>query len=165
MGGGVGGRSKRQGIYVYIQLIHFIVQQKPTQNCKPIILQFKKMKCNIHVEDAYVINVCISTNGTLCVTSTQIKKQRITSSQVTPFHLITQPTKVTNLLIPQISFTCFLVPYISEVIVCCLCVWLLLCNIMLVDSPILFYTIVDHQFSLLQCILLCEYTGIYLSYD
>ena len=31
---GEGGRSKREGIFVYIQLIHFLVQQKLTQHCK-----------------------------------------------------------------------------------------------------------------------------------
>ena len=40
--GGEGGKSKREGIYAYIQLIHFVVQQKLVQYCKPIILQFKK---------------------------------------------------------------------------------------------------------------------------
>ena len=35
-----GGRSKRDGTYLYIWLIH-VVQQKPTQQCKAIILQFK----------------------------------------------------------------------------------------------------------------------------
>ena len=35
-------RSKREGIYVYIQLIHFIVKQRLTQYCKVIILQLKK---------------------------------------------------------------------------------------------------------------------------
>ena len=39
---GVGGRAKRDGIYVYIQLVHFIVQQKLTQHCKATISQFKK---------------------------------------------------------------------------------------------------------------------------
>ena len=47
--GGVGweagvGRSKREGIYVYIQLIHFTVQEKLTQRCKAILLQLKKKK-------------------------------------------------------------------------------------------------------------------------
>ena len=37
--GGVGRRSRREGIYVYVELIHFIVQQKLTQHCKAIILQ------------------------------------------------------------------------------------------------------------------------------
>ena len=32
---------KREGIYVNIELIHFVVQQKLIQHCKPIILQFK----------------------------------------------------------------------------------------------------------------------------
>ena len=36
-GAGVGGRSKREGIYLYIQVIHFIAQQKLTQYCKAII--------------------------------------------------------------------------------------------------------------------------------
>ena len=39
--GGVEGRSRREGIYVYIQLIHFIVQQKLTQHCKATIFQLK----------------------------------------------------------------------------------------------------------------------------
>ena len=39
---GVGGRCKREGIYVYMQLIHFAVQQKLIQGCKAILLQLKK---------------------------------------------------------------------------------------------------------------------------
>ena len=38
----MGGRLKRKRIYVYLQLIHVVVQQKLTQHCKPIILQLKK---------------------------------------------------------------------------------------------------------------------------
>ena len=38
-----GGREAQEGgdmgIYVYIRLIHFVVQQKLTQHCKAIILQ------------------------------------------------------------------------------------------------------------------------------
>ena len=38
-----GGRKMQEGgdmgIYVYVELIHFIVQQKLTQHCKEIILQ------------------------------------------------------------------------------------------------------------------------------
>ena len=41
-GGGVQGRLKREGMYVYAWLIRFIVQQKLTQHCKAIILQFLK---------------------------------------------------------------------------------------------------------------------------
>ena len=41
--GGVGGMLKRKRIYVYTQLIHIVVQQKLTQHCKEIILQFKKI--------------------------------------------------------------------------------------------------------------------------
>ena len=43
-GGGVEGRLKRKGIYVYLQLIHFILQQKLIQYFKSIILQLKKKK-------------------------------------------------------------------------------------------------------------------------
>ena len=38
------GRLKRKGIYVYLQLIHFILQQKLIQYFKAIILQLKKKK-------------------------------------------------------------------------------------------------------------------------
>ena len=34
------GRSKKEVIYVYTQLIYFVVQQKLTQHCKAIIFQF-----------------------------------------------------------------------------------------------------------------------------
>jgi len=44
MGWEVGGRFKREGTYVYLWLIHINVRQKPTQYCKAIILQFKKIK-------------------------------------------------------------------------------------------------------------------------
>ena len=38
-GEGVGERPKREGIYVHKELIHFVLQQKPTQHWKAIILQ------------------------------------------------------------------------------------------------------------------------------
>ena len=38
---GVGGRLKREGIYVYLQPSHAAIQQKQTQHCKVIILQLK----------------------------------------------------------------------------------------------------------------------------
>ena len=41
---GVGGRLKREELYVYIQLIHTVKQQKLTQHFKAIILQLKKKK-------------------------------------------------------------------------------------------------------------------------
>ena len=41
MGWEVGGRFEREGIYVYVWLIHVDVQQKPTQYCKATTLQFK----------------------------------------------------------------------------------------------------------------------------
>ena len=38
----MGGRSEKEEMYVYIQLIHFIVQQKQTQHCKATIPQYIK---------------------------------------------------------------------------------------------------------------------------
>ena len=40
--GSEGRRYKREGISVYIWLIHLFVQHKPAQHCKAIILQFSK---------------------------------------------------------------------------------------------------------------------------
>ena len=37
----VGGQVKREGIYVYLRLIHADVWQKPAQFCKSVILQLK----------------------------------------------------------------------------------------------------------------------------
>ena len=39
--GGPGGRLKREEMYLYLWLIHVVVQQKPTQRYKAIILQLK----------------------------------------------------------------------------------------------------------------------------
>ena len=42
LGGGIqGGRLKRKGKYVYIQLMH-VVERKLTQHCKASILQVKR---------------------------------------------------------------------------------------------------------------------------
>ena len=46
----MGGRSKREGICVYIWLILFVVQQKLTQHCKATIPQFKKKKIVMPLE-------------------------------------------------------------------------------------------------------------------
>ena len=51
----VGGRTKREGIYVYIEQSHLIVQQKLTQHCKAIILQFKKKSRDIVCVKSMVI--------------------------------------------------------------------------------------------------------------
>ena len=39
---GVGERLKRVGMYVHLRLINVVIWQKPTQQCKAIILQLKK---------------------------------------------------------------------------------------------------------------------------
>ena len=44
---GVGGRPEREGMYVHLQLIHFVVQQKLTQHCKAVILQLKKNQSDV----------------------------------------------------------------------------------------------------------------------
>ena len=42
IGGGMGDRFKREGLHVYLRLIHAEVRQKPyIQHCKAIILQLK----------------------------------------------------------------------------------------------------------------------------
>ena len=41
MGKKMGGRFKKEGIYVYLWLIHVEVRQKTTKFCKAIILQLK----------------------------------------------------------------------------------------------------------------------------
>ena len=59
-----GGRSKREGIYVYVQLIHFIVKQELTQHCKATISQFeKKSEWYIHsrgLNNVLCVCVCLS---------------------------------------------------------------------------------------------------------
>ena len=44
------GRFKGEGISVYIRLIPFVVQQKPTQHCQAIILQFFFLRVFSHQE-------------------------------------------------------------------------------------------------------------------
>ena len=48
----MGKKSKKEGVYVYVRLIHFAVQQKLTQQCKGTILKKKERKkncCILHV--------------------------------------------------------------------------------------------------------------------
>ena len=37
----IGGRFEREGIYVYFWLLHIVVQQKPIQHCKAMIVSLK----------------------------------------------------------------------------------------------------------------------------
>ena len=39
-----GGRLGREGVDIYLQLIHVVVQQKLAQHCKAVILQLKIKK-------------------------------------------------------------------------------------------------------------------------
>ena len=41
--GKLGGRFKRERAYVYLWLTHVDIWQKPTQYCKAIIIQIKKL--------------------------------------------------------------------------------------------------------------------------
>ena len=54
----MGGRLKKKETYVYLGLIHNVVQQKPTQHCKAIIFQFKKKKQNKFTE-LYTLIICV----------------------------------------------------------------------------------------------------------
>ena len=47
MGWGLGSGSRRAGIYMYIRLICFVVQQKLIQHCKATMSQLKKKKAAI----------------------------------------------------------------------------------------------------------------------
>ena len=47
MGKEMGGRFKREGMYVYLWLIHVDIWQKPTKFCKAIILQLRNNKFKI----------------------------------------------------------------------------------------------------------------------
>ena len=44
----MGRKSKEEGIYVYVEPIHFLVQHKLTQHCKATILPFLKMPDSFH---------------------------------------------------------------------------------------------------------------------
>ena len=55
MGREMGGQFKREGTYVYLQLIRVDVWQKPTQYCKGSILQLK-----INLKTRYSPNLIIS---------------------------------------------------------------------------------------------------------
>ena len=52
---GVRGRLEREGMCVYLQLIHIVLQQKLIQHCKAIILQLK-----INFKNAYPFRLGIS---------------------------------------------------------------------------------------------------------
>ena len=55
MGWGECERLKKQGTYVYLELIRVVVQQKLTQHGKAVILQLKiNLKKNITTEDEMV---------------------------------------------------------------------------------------------------------------
>jgi len=41
---GSGGEAQEGGDYVYLQLIHIVVWQKPTQHCKQLSSNYKKQK-------------------------------------------------------------------------------------------------------------------------
>ena len=51
-----GNRIQKEGIYVYIQLIHFVVQQKLTRHGKATLLQQNKNKKQIPFLQNYTNN-------------------------------------------------------------------------------------------------------------
>ena len=46
MWGGVGGRPRREGTYIYIELSHFTAQQKLVDHCKATIVHKEREKRN-----------------------------------------------------------------------------------------------------------------------
>jgi len=73
MGREMGGRFGREGIYVYLWLIHVDVWQKTTKFCKAIILQLKNLKIIVNVigrmkkkvtlDTSLWLKLCTSTAG------------------------------------------------------------------------------------------------------
>ena len=53
------GRRLKEGMYVYLQLIHTVVQQKLAQHCKAIILQLKKKKDGSQAPSVAVSHNCV----------------------------------------------------------------------------------------------------------
>ena len=55
-----GGKEMQEGgdmgIYVYVYLIHFVIQQKLTQHCKAIILQKRCYLKNLLWKNGYLNN-------------------------------------------------------------------------------------------------------------
>ena len=62
----VEGRFKREGIYVYLWLIHVAMWQKPSQYCKVIILQLNKMKFLKNILKNHFIELKIRVLAGLC---------------------------------------------------------------------------------------------------
>ena len=52
-------KSKREGVYVYIQLTHSAVQQKLTQHCKAATLQSKLEKKDRNLETVGQYNILV----------------------------------------------------------------------------------------------------------
>ena len=64
----MGGRLKREGIYVYLWLIHVGVQQKLVQHCKATILQLKKkskVKASVEAENVEKVCACMDSEASL----------------------------------------------------------------------------------------------------
>ena len=70
MGGGVGGRLKRKEIYVYLWLIHVVVQQKLAQHCKAIVLQlkikFKNLAVDKNQQDRMFFKIFVGDPDSIC---------------------------------------------------------------------------------------------------
>ena len=48
---GVGGETQREGMYVYVQLIHFIMREKIIQHCKAV-MKVKKSLSHVRLFEA-----------------------------------------------------------------------------------------------------------------
>ena len=65
----MGRKSKEEGMYVHMWLIHFAVQQKLTQHCKATVLQFKKKEDINGKEIQGRGDVCTHVADSLCCTT------------------------------------------------------------------------------------------------
>ena len=92
LGWEVGGRFKREGVHVYIHLIHFIVQQRLTRRCRAIILQLERNEnalCVVqrtqHIAISGSMEHTLGNSGLLHACKKSYLSLVITHSQMTEF--------------------------------------------------------------------------------
>ena len=124
----MGGKSKEEGIYVYMWLIHFAVQEKLTQHCKPTILQLKKTKNKTTATTKSVVNV--NTAGLNKLLQSILKFYPTMKCQIVPLGNTKKTQLYTHTCTYMHTYVCtplshFLIYKQSSVYVCvimCVCV-------------------------------------------
>ena len=89
-------------MYVYIELIHFVVQQKLTQHCKAIILQLKKKRISVN------LGACLKNpmdRGAWWATVHTIARSPTYWSNLTCMH---EPDIMDGIFLPDFEFRIFI---------------------------------------------------------